>query len=95
MNVFRGGFEVIENVALLIQLRAEHVLADISKGDIALEPAAGIHYRENGAVAGRNCLYKPSKGVVHPDGKEIRLKEVLRLEEGEDSFVGLVGKELT
>ena len=40
-----------------------------------------------------NRVHQGAQGIVDADGREVRLHEVLRLEEREDGLVGIVGEE--
>ena len=95
VDVGGRGLHIIVDVGRIVDIRSEHIATDVREGDEALEPLLRVQHGEHVALRRRHGIDEFAERRVNPHGREIRLHQVRRLEERQNSLIAVVCKELS
>ena len=79
----------------LVLIGAEHVLAYVLKGDVALEAVHGIKHREYVSCGLRDDFHEFSEAVIDLHRGEVGLYDIGHLQKGQHGLVTVVGQKLS
>ena len=95
IDIRRSRHHEIIHMHLVIQFRAEHILADVFKRHIAVEMVSVIDHWENIPLGGSHYFHKISQRCIDLHRNEIRFNKIAGLQKGQHSLVAVVGQELS